>query len=123
MLPLFLLGYGLACAPGLLVLTQPRRREDVVRPTEVAYVLIALVLGAAYVFSTPAAWRPLSAGWPGIVFWGIGVGVRLVVPLGPALGAWTWKRFRPVADRLTPWLILLGAVAIRQTLLYAAKGG
>jgi formate-dependent nitrite reductase membrane component NrfD len=120
-LPPFFLGYGLAAAAGILVLARPQRDAEAVRRTEVLYVGIALGLGAAYILGTPAFWGA-DLAWPGVVLWCLGLGAGLALPLALALGASAWHRLRPLADRATPWLILVGGLFVRQALWYAAQG-
>ena len=122
LLPVFFLGYGLAAAAGALVLARPDPDADAVRRTEVLYVALALACGAAYIFSTPVAWSVGGLGGPGVVLWSVGLGVGLALPLVLAVGASTWRRLRPLADRATPWLILLGGLVMRQALVAASQG-
>ena len=108
--------------PGVLVLARPGRDADAVRRTEVLYVGIALTLGTAYVLSAPAIRSAITAGWFGVALWALGLGIGLALPFVLALGAATWRGLRPIADRATPWLILLGGLVLRQALMQAAQG-
>lgn len=126
-LPFFFLTYGLAAAGGVVLLTSARTQADVARRGLTVATALALAVGAAYVLTTPsllAALPPsdlLGSGWFGPAFWLAGFGLGLVIPLALELGALALRALRPLADRLTPWLILGGGLALRQALVYAGQ--
>ncbi|MGE3271391.1 MAG: NrfD/PsrC family molybdoenzyme membrane anchor subunit [Chloroflexota bacterium] len=126
-LPFFFLAYGLAAAGSVLVLTSGRTQMDAARLALTAATFLALFFGAAYVLTTPALLAalpptaPFAGGWFGPTFWGLGIGMGLVVPLGLEIGAMITRTLRPLVDRLTPWLILGGGLALRQALIYAGQ--
>jgi formate-dependent nitrite reductase membrane component NrfD len=121
LLPIFFLGYGLAAAAGVLVLARPRPDAEAVRRTEVLYVALALAAGAAYIYNTSLVWSLGALGGPGAALWTVGLGAGLALPLVLAVGASAWRGLRPLADRATPWLILLGGLVLRQALVAASQ--
>jgi len=126
-LPFFFLAYGLAAAGGVVLLTSARTQADVARRGLTVATALALAFGAAYVLTTPALLAalppsaPFAGGWFGPAFWVFGFGLGLVVPFIMELGALGLRTIRPLVDRLTPWLILGGGLALRQALVYAGQ--
>ena len=126
-LPFFFLAYGLAAAGGVVLLTAARAEAAGVRAFLIAATALALLFGAAYVLSTPTLTRALpptdslAGGWLGPAFWLLGIGAGLIVPLLLEAGGLASRTLRPLVDRLAPWLILGGGLALRQALVYAGQ--
>lgn len=126
-LPFFFLAYGLAAAGGVVLLTSARPQADGARLTVTVATALALGFGAAYVLTTPALvaalppTAPFGGGWMGPTFWLLGIGMGLVAPLALEVGSLALRMLRPLTDRLAPWLILGGGLALRQALVYAGQ--
>ncbi|MFN8570338.1 MAG: NrfD/PsrC family molybdoenzyme membrane anchor subunit [Kouleothrix sp.] len=126
-LPFFFLAYGLAAACGVVLLTTTRAEADRARTLLSAATALALICGGVYVLTTPALTHalppstPFAGGWLGPTFWLLGIGAGLVVPILLEAGALVTRTLRPLVDRLTPWLILGGGLALRQAIVYAGQ--